>query len=291
MKKIGLAISGGGIKSFAAIGVMKYLTEIDLKPVYFAGTSMGSVIASFMAVGMSVADIEKRLLHLEKMFTEERIVSPSVRGLLSISTGYADSDIIESNLSSIFQEYGIENISDVRKPLVIPAVDLTSGLLVLFTNRKKQFLLGEEVIVIDDVPLATAVTASCSFPLVFKPKVWNKMTLVDGGVLANLPVTELRIMGADMILSVTSQSLNDTKHLHSIFTVGKRVLDLMFSQSTLQGIPLSDLNINVSLETDNPFETNYGKVSIEKGYETASEMADSLYLFKREAERILPFFR
>ena len=291
MKKIGLAISGGGIKSFAAIGVLRHLKELSISPKFFSGTSMGSVIASFLAMDLPIDTIEKELFELENIFQSEKIVSPTLKGILSISSGYADPEIVEAKLSEVYKAYQVINISDVKKPLVVTSVDITTGKLVLFTNRKERFQNQKEMIIIDDVPLATAIMASCCFPLVFRTKKWNDMELVDGGVRENLPVQPLRVLGAEMILSVSMQNLIVESGFDSVISVGKRVMDLMLAQSTLYTIPLSDLNINVELETDNPFEFTYGKTAVEKGYEESKKQAHLLKEFKKKSERLIPFLK
>ena len=289
MKKIGLAISGGGIKSFATIGVLQYLEEVKIKPRLFSGTSMGSVIASMLAIGINVEEMKEELLELENLFISEKVISPSIKGVLSMSSGYANTDLVEEHLKTFFEKHQIRNISDVKTPLVISAVDLVTGKLVHFTNRKRLLADQKEVIVIDDIPLATAVIASCSFPLVFQTQKWGEMELVDGGVRENLPIVPLRAIGAELVLSVSMQNILSDKSFDSVISVGKRVMNLMLAQSTLFTIPLSDLNINVELDTDNPFEFKYGATAIQKGYEECGIQREAIQAFKKKSTRLISF--
>jgi Predicted esterase of the alpha-beta hydrolase superfamily len=289
MKKIGLAISGGGIKSFSAIGVLQYLEEVKIKPTFFSGTSMGSVIASLLAMGVSAEEIKTDLLELENIFDTEKIITPSIKGVLSMSSGYANADVVEERLQVLFAKYQVTNISDVKAPLVISSVDLVTGKLVHFTNRKKLLSDRKEVIVIDDIPLATAVTASCSFPLVFQTRKWGDMELVDGGVRENLPIVPLRMIGAELVLSVSMQNILSDQSFDSVISVGKRVMNLMLAQSTLFTITLADLNINVKLDTDNPFEFKYGTIAIQKGYEECETQKESIEAFRKNANRLFSF--
>ena len=283
MRNIGLAISGGGIKSYAAIGVLKYLESENIKINHISGTSMGSIIAALYACGLDSATIEREMLSLKGYFEENKIISPSITNFIAnvSKDGYADSSKIEQKLAAIFLEYGVKTISDIKMPLAITAVDLISGNLVLFTNRKMSFAGEVDVIVDDDISIAKALVASCSVPIIFQTKHHKNMQLVDGGVRMNVPIYPLLKMAANYIISISMSSVEPSKEALYIPQVTRRVIDLLIAQSTLLAIALSDLNINVLLETSNIFATSYGKRAIEKGYLTAKEKyADKIKLLK-----------
>ena len=55
--KLGLALSGGSVKGFAHLGVLKYLEEVGLKPEILAGTSAGALVGAFYACGYSIEEV------------------------------------------------------------------------------------------------------------------------------------------------------------------------------------------------------------------------------------------
>ena len=76
-KQLGVALCGGGIKAYCQIGALRYLAEQNIKMEAFAGTSMGSFIATFMAMGIPIEKIQAHLLKIEKTIIDEKLLAPT----------------------------------------------------------------------------------------------------------------------------------------------------------------------------------------------------------------------
>ncbi len=177
-KQLGLALSGGGARGLAHIGVLKALEKANIQVDYLAGTSMGGVIAAAYAAGMSAEDIEAIAMEYADLRALWRLVDPTLprKGLFK-----------GEQLVTFFRDrFGEKTFADLHIPLTLVAVDLNTG---------KEVHLNE-----GDV--ASAVRATISVPGLLAPFEKDGKRLVDGGLLNNLPVDVARAMGADIVLAV-----------------------------------------------------------------------------------------
>ena len=178
-KKIGLVLGGGGIRGLAHIGVLKALegsgTVVDL----LAGTSMGGVIGSMYAAGMSVEQIEREVLAIANTGSVRRLIDirPSYRGVVRGERIY---NLIADTIGPEIK------FADLDQPMAMVAVDARSGCEVILNEGK----------VVD------AVRATISVPVIFKPVERDNMILVDGGILNNVPTDVAKGMGADQVIAV-----------------------------------------------------------------------------------------
>ncbi len=206
-RKLGIALAGGGIRAYVQIGVLKVLEEKDIKIDCIAGTSMGSIIAALTAAGAKSEQLTMAMFELEKQFADRKVfLRPNLRVLPFAKNkldGFVDADTFESMIQEQFEKFDVNKISDLKMLIAITAVDLVSGKLVVFTNVPNRFINDNDKIIISDGLITQAVRASCSFPIVFSTKKYEKMQLVDGGVKMNLPVQLLKTMQSNRILSVT----------------------------------------------------------------------------------------
>jgi len=178
-RRIGLALSGGGARGLAHIGVLKVLEQSQISIEIISGTSMGGLIAAGYAMGQSPEEMTERALKLAhpRELIKLMDLNPLRRGLL------------EGNR---IREYIIEMIGvdttfeQTRLPLALNAVDL-------FTCKEVTLTEG---------PLSTAVMATTCVPGLFSPVEYGPYRLVDGGVLNNVPVAQARALGADFIIAV-----------------------------------------------------------------------------------------
>jgi len=161
---LGLVLSGGGARGFTHLGVLQALNEAGIFPDIIAGTSAGSIAGALYCDGHSPEKIMKM------MKTNNRLdyMRPTLPrdGLLQIS---GISKLLEQNLTA-------KRFEDLKIPLVVAATDLNHGRAVYFSK-------GE---------LITAVLASSSIPVLFKPVIINKIYFVDGGVVDNLPIKPIQ---------------------------------------------------------------------------------------------------
>lgn len=174
--KIGLALSGGGARGFAHIGVLKALVENDIPIDMIAGTSAGSFVGGAFASGLSV----EQIIELGRGISWFGIAgfSYSPRGLL---TNAAMAGFIE-------KAFPVRRFEDLTIPFAAVACDLESG---------------NEVIFRDTGELSLAIRASCAIPGVFMPvDDGNGRWLVDGGVTSPMPTKAVRKLGAERVIAV-----------------------------------------------------------------------------------------
>lgn len=189
--KIGLVLSGGGIRGIAHLGVMQALTEAGIKFDKISGTSAGSIAGALYCQGMQPYDILQVFIKVRLY----RFLRPAFRtpGLLSLD-----------HTRSLFLEYlPHDSFEGLKIPLVITATNFSKGRLVYFSSGK----------------LIESVLASCSIPGVFKPVAIDGDMYIDGGVLNNFPIEPLR-NDCDFIIG---SSCNHLPEVHSVPNIRKLI--------------------------------------------------------------------
>jgi len=172
--KIVLALGGGGARGFAHIGVLQVLKEAGIQISGVVGTSMGALIGSTYAAGTDLYYLGQ----LVEYFHWEELIDlrlPTL-GLIDGSKVKAVIDLLTKG--KVFEELAVD--------FWAVATDLFTGEEVIFKNG----------------PLASAVRASISIPGVFTPVELNGRTLVDGGVIAGVPVSIAKRMNGNITLAV-----------------------------------------------------------------------------------------
>lgn len=246
--KLGLALSGGGAKGFAHVGVFKLLEECGLKPDIISGTSAGSIAGALFADGYSAKEIAE--LFKGKEFTEFAQFQLPKAGLF------------DSKRLSQFLDRHIrtKRIEDLPIPLVVIATDLDNGV-------SREFRSG---------PIVPAVTASCSVPIIFSPVEIDGIHYVDGGLFRNFPVTNIR-GECEKVIGVNVAPLVPQKYKQTIWHIAERSYHYMFRANTLEDRALCDVLIETQ-EID-----NYGMFDLDNvdqiariGYDTALHAFDHL---------------
>jgi NTE family protein len=163
MIKAALALSGGGARGAAHIGVLKALKEWDIVPAAISGTSAGSIVGVFYADGFSLEEISELLRTFE--FRNKISFLNFRRGIFSIEPVER---LLKNNLRS-------KNFEQLRIPFFSTAANLHTGRPVVFSEG----------------PIVDVIVASCSVPIVFPPVYINDIPYVDGGLSSNLPIEPL----------------------------------------------------------------------------------------------------
>jgi NTE family protein len=177
--RVGLALSGGGGRGTAHIGVLKVLARERIPVDFLAGTSMGSVIGAGYASGLSEQDMEAEALRMASLPRLLDLVDRKLprRGLLSGERIHA---YFAKHLGSA------TTFDDLRIPLALVAVDIISG---------REVVLRQGLV-------ADAVRASVAIPGLMAPMEMDGYCLIDGGLLNNLPVDVVRQAGAEVVIAV-----------------------------------------------------------------------------------------
>jgi len=174
--KIGVALSGGGLRGLAHLGVLQVLEEAGIPVDVAAGTSMGGIVAGLYAAGVPVQD----LVSVGKKLGIMDFASPDGRW-----QGLFGHKKLAQFLADLLGAQDI-TFEDLRIPAAVVAADVETG----------------ELVVLDEGPLIPALLATSAFPIVFSPMYYRGRWLIDGGTLNNLPVDVVRQMGADRVIGV-----------------------------------------------------------------------------------------
>lgn len=206
--KLGLCLSGGGVKGAAHIGVIKALEEEGIKINCLSGTSSGSIVAALYSMGYT----PKQMIELFKIYARDIskidfcTIIKLIFGLIFKRKIYIEGLNNGAKLGKLIQEQAekknIKLIKDIKIPLVIPSVNLFDGSIYLFSSQKNNRNYSDEVKVISNIEIGKAVQASCSYPGIFCPTNVLGKKLIDGGVRQNTPWKELKEIGVDKIISV-----------------------------------------------------------------------------------------
>ncbi len=183
-------LGGGGLKGFAHIGVLRALAERGIKPVVYAGTSIGALIASAAAGGMPLEEMVERARALRKrdLFRVNRL--GIVLNRLQLPAIY-----LEGPLRNVCESVAPKGkFTDVDTTLLVNTVDLQRGTQIVWG------LPG-----LRDVSIADAVYSSCALPGFFPPGEIDERPCVDGGVMDNLPVA-IAARGTDIVIAVDTGS-------------------------------------------------------------------------------------
>lgn len=176
--KIGLALSGGGIRGTSHIGVLKVFEEEGIPIGFLAGTSMGGLVSAIYAAGLSAAEIEAEAIRMSQPRQMLALIDRKLprRGLL-------EGDRVEAYLAHWLQGLTFD---ELRLPLSVVATDV---------NRMERVVLCQG-------PVLEAVRATIAVPGLFPPVKHGDQALIDGGVVDNIPVGVVREMGAEIVVAV-----------------------------------------------------------------------------------------
>ncbi|MCF8429343.1 MAG: patatin-like phospholipase family protein [Bacteroidia bacterium] len=252
MKKIGLVLSGGGVRGIAHLGVIKALEEIDIVPSIISGTSSGAIIAALYSAGNSPEKIIELLVN-SKIF------------------GYSNLQFKKSGLftmqafEKIFQKnFKYNLIEKLPIPVCIAATDIVKG-------KTKFFSEGN---------LSKALLASSCIPLLFEPIKWNDTLYLDGGILNNLPVEPV-IGKCDFIIGVHSNEMGIKLENIHIKDMLDRSFHLAMSKTVYDKVHLCDLFIEPpEMSRFGMFEVNKSEEIFLFAYQYTKDYLNSYEVFK-----------
>lgn len=217
--KIGLALGGGAAKGIAHVGVLGALEEAEVEISYISGTSVGAIVAALYAFDVdsnTIGSIARRLT-----------MSKVTRFQLN-KTGFFSTDSLRELM---LEHLGEVNIENAKIPLAIVATDINSGEEVVFT----------------DGPVAEAVCASAAVPGIYIPVAIGGRTLVDGGLVQNVPVRPLRAMGAGVTIASNLSGVHQYSEPSHVIDVMRNAFEIAVSQHTKAQLEDVDLLISMDL--------------------------------------------
>lgn len=239
---LGLSLSGGGIKGAAHIGVLKVLEEENIKINYISGTSSGSIVAALYAIGYKpdeIIEIFKKYGKKIKYFDYKNIIK-LIAGIIIkreiIIKGLTEGKAIEKLMKEKCFEKGKININNTKIPLLIPAVNVHNGEVYFFSSKLTRSTFLDNIQYLNNVSIASAVRASCSYPGVFSPFRINGKDCIDGGVRENIPWKGLKAIGADKVISVIfEKEVKEKKNIN--------IIDIIESSISMMGQELANYEL------------------------------------------------
>ena len=281
-KPIGLALAGGGIRGYAQIGVLEVLEKHGYSVDMVAGTSIGSFVATLVAMGLSAKEVYENFESFEKKFTEEKVFARPDLDMLKPTknkiNGMVDGDQILEVLDAFYARYGVKTLADIKKPIVLVATECDKCKVTYFTNVKN-FVPQREAIVLYDTPVSLAVRASCSFPGVISVCHYDGYSFMDGGVMMNLPVEPLKDMGAYKVMSMTMKMSRPEFNSKSAVRVLKRASDIMQYELLDVQIRKSDFNLDLGVGDFKAFDVGKGRLIYKRGENIALDNEEDIIAF------------
>ncbi|HTE24781.1 patatin-like phospholipase family protein [Flavitalea sp.] len=279
--KIGVALSGGGAKGLAHIGILKAIDSAGLKVDYITGTSMGSIIGSLYAIGYSADSIEKlarkidwdillsNQASLKALIIEEKdeygkyaIELPWVNHGFRLPSGVLEGEELWLKFSELFfPVYNIKKFSDFSIPFKCIGADIATG----------------ETVILDSGEIVTAVRASMAIPSVFTAVEHNGRKLVDGGVVRNFPVRDVREMGADYVIgSNVALGLLPKEKVTNAIQILMQIAFFKESEDNKKEVESTDMYITHPIENYNAGSFSRSEELLEIGLEEGRKMYPAL---------------
>ncbi|KJD31892.1 patatin [Tamlana nanhaiensis] len=291
--KVGLVLSGGGAKGLAHIGVLKVIDSLGVKVDYVAGTSMGAIIGSLYAAGYTGKQLDSVFHEVDfdnilndnlprnvKSFHERenaeryavklpfnkfKIKLPS-----ALSRGHNTYNLLSKLMLPLCET---EDFSKLPIPFFCVATNVETGAPVFLEKG--------------NLPLA--VLASAALPSVFKPVFINDEMLIDGGVVNNYPIDELRAKGMDVIIGVDVQDgLMDRKELTSGLDVLLQINNFRTINDMKSKVGKTDVYIKPNIKNYTVVSFSEGNSIINAGNEAALQQLEALKDLPKKPQAITP---
>ncbi len=272
-----MALSGGAALGIAHIGVLQWLEEHHIPVDAISGTSMGGLVGGIYATGQSPQEMRALLKDLD--WNEALRSEPPFEALpfrrkedarsvpSSLEVGFKDgfnlpgglnpAQPINMLLSRVLLPYStVSNFDELPIPFRAMAVDLKKG----------------ERVVLKDGSLATALRATMAIPGIFTPVEKNDKTLIDGGLLNNVPTEALKEMAPDVMIAVdVHASVADVPRLKSLIEILGRTEAIAIYDNERRSLALADIVLAPDLSDLSAFDFANVEVLIERGYQAAEK--------------------
>ena len=216
--RVALVLGGGGARGFAHVGVLRVLEQEGVPIDLIVGTSVGSLIGAMYAAKPSSFELEWRAFHIE----EDDLFDFS---LFSAATGPVQGEAVKKVVHTNIEP---KRIQDLKIPFVAVATDLGNGKRVEF----------------DSGSIVAAIRASVSIPGVFTPAKQRGRVLVDGGVVANVPVDVARERGADIVIASNITQNVVSEELDNVVDITLQTINVMMGRMAADQLRNADVVIS-----------------------------------------------
>ena len=273
--KIGLALSGGGARGLAHIGVLKWFEEHRIPVDYLAGTSIGGLIGGMYAMGMTSSEISDFIHSVD--WTRVLASGPSYEEMsfrrkedrrdyqVAFQLGAKHGIQLATGLSSAYY------VGLVIDRLTLPYSTLSSfdDLPIPYRCAATDFLAAQSL-TLKDGSLASAMRATMSIPGVFPPVERDGKVLVDGGLLNNVPTGLVQEMNADVVIAVDiGTPLGDAKAVETLGGIVRQTSIVMSMDSDRRNLLLANVIIAPDLGAHTILDFSAVDELIRLGYQGA----------------------
>ncbi len=280
---VGLALSGGGARGLAHVGVLKELEKRRIPIDFITGTSMGAIVGGFYAAGLSPDEIEEVMLAInwEDLLddnTNRRDLSFRRKGeerryMLDLELGFSGKHVIAPTGLSAGQKLSTLLSSTLLR---VAGINDFDALPIPYRAVATDLATGDEVVLAGG-DLAEAMRASMAVPGVFSPIVIDGRLLSDGGLANNMPVEVLKEMGADIVIAVdVTPPLRQSDELRTMLDVTVQWISMAMLPNLRHQRDMADVLILPNL--DNYGGGDFHKVVgiIDAGVKAVERSSDAL---------------
>jgi predicted acylesterase/phospholipase RssA len=254
-RTVGLALSSGGSRGLAHLGVLKVLMEENIPVDLVAGTSAGALFGALYALGWSA---EQLVTFTGELKAATRLLNWDFN--FPPRTALVKGKIARDKLIANWVEH--RDFEDTLTPLYIVAADAYTG----------------EEVIFDSGPLADAIRASLSIPILAEPWHYRQRFLLDGGVVNPLPASVLRERGADIVIGSSvvqpmGQSYRgDTQKMPNILQIVSNIFSTMEAEVIGKQLPLIDVLIQHKVSANHALDFDQARALVEIGEQSARQM-------------------
>ncbi|MEI6456906.1 MAG: patatin-like phospholipase family protein [bacterium] len=249
--ELALVLGGGAFHGMAHVGVLKVLEEAGIPIDLIVGASVGSMVGCLYADNPHIDS----LLHLVNTTKASNIFDFSLfRSKVGFVSGKKYQKFIRKNCNT-------ENIEDLTIPFVAMTTDLINGVSVPLSSG----------------PVAATINASSAIPMIFEPVKMYGLTLVDGGVLDNIPVDVARTYNPKVVIAVDIMAdIDSLIGIDNFLKVGLRSLVIVAKKLKEKTLIDADVVITPNLK-DIPYMSGKNNLeAYEAGIHAATEMLPSI---------------
>jgi predicted acylesterase/phospholipase RssA len=278
-RPLALVLSGGGARGLAHIGVLRVLDSLGLRPEMVVGTSMGALVGSLYAGGLTGRELDSlaRQLPLQTLFRRYAPTTLLTAGDFSAPvTTLAPAFVLEMRGGAVRLQSPVAREAQINalfNQLLLRANLVAGGDFDRLPHRFRAIATDvhkRAAVVLGDGDLAQAVRASIAIPVVFAPVYREGRLLVDGGLTANEPIRVARQLGAARVLSVDVGTMTDSIESPTTASMLAYLIDELFTQPP-EPLGPNDLRIHPSVRRFGPLEFSNAVVGslIDVGYSAA----------------------
>lgn len=255
--RVALALGGGAFHGAAHVGVLKAFAENNIHVDFIAGASAGSLVGALYCDNPDLKRLEALVVETKSSMVFDFSLLRSSMGFVS---GAKLQKYVKANCSC-------ENIEDTRIPFVAVTTDLVAGKTVPLASG----------------PIAASVNASCAIPMVFEPVKMYGMTLVDGGVLDNVPVDICKSYNAKVVIGVDIMAdIGTMDTIDTFLKVGYKSLLLSMIQNKEMKLTKADLVISPNLKNMPMMSSKQNRQIFDSGYVAAMRLMPRIKEILRE---------